>query len=171
MLKIQTFIQNLDLPRTWRFRECLDVKTELDRKIMHQQVLLFFSFSPSSSSSTSSSSSSCQFTGLPTFRTSPPATLQITELTTAALKCVAFSVPLPTISWQFNGAPLSNGTRSGRVTYTSIASDQFELTSVLTIATADYNTDRGRYTCVAQNTQGAVNANSSLDVWSKFVFY
>ena len=113
---------------------------------------------------------SFDFTGPPAFQMPPPAALQVKEMTTATLTCVASAEPLPTISWQFNGAPLANGTRSGRVTYTSSSSVQFQLTSVLTITAADYNIDRGQYTCVAQNNQGVINTNSTLDVWSKFVF-
>ena len=111
-----------------------------------------------------------QFTEPPVFQEHPQASIQVTEAQIATIRCVVTAEPLPTISWRFNGVTLNNNSRGGRVSYTSVETVKFELTSILTITNADYHVDRGQYSCYASNSQGVINATTTLDVYSKTEF-
>ena len=87
------------------------------------------------------------------------------------IKCVTSGEPFPAIYWVFNNTLLVNGSRSGRVAYTSISSTQYELSAVLSITNVDPKADKGQYSCVSTNKRGTRRASSTMDVWSELSFY
>ncbi len=70
--------------------------------------------------------------------------------------CEANGIPSPALRWEFNGNPLP--------VWASVSSNG----EVLTISSATQQTI-GRYTCIAENNQGAVMAHAYLNVKGKMV--
>ena len=81
--------------------------------------------------------------------------------------CVAYAIPVPTITWQYTGNPV-NISSDQRV---SIDSNVFNYTrtSILTISGVQF-ADRGQYICTAVNDHSSDNATAILTVIGKLVF-
>lgn len=83
-----------------------------------------------------------------------PSQIFSVERTTVSFHCVVYGVPLPVISWRFNGGQLPNN--SQEVNNSLIMKD--------IINTAD---NEGTYTCVGTSRAGIAESTANLTVWGE----
>ena len=79
--------------------------------------------------------------------------------------CQGEAKPRPTIAWLTNGQKIVN---SSRVTLFSSTSGDKLVTSELVITDTKYD-DSGVYTCMIDNTVGAINSSGTISVHGEFV--
>ena len=82
------------------------------------------------------------------------------EGATASFTCQATGKPVPTISWYFNGIPISNDTEYD-ISETSV--NITAINSILTIMSVQ-SSDVGTYTCNATNVVSSDNSSGVLTV-------
>lgn len=88
-----------------------------------------------------------------------PATQTATNGLTTSIFGSSSGSPVPTLYWQFNGAPLVNGTGpSGSSTISG------STTATLNIANPQYPGDQGTYSLIASNSAGLATNNTVLTV-------
>ena len=81
----------------------------------------------------------------------PPINKTVNQGVVVYFTCEANGIPSPTLQWEFNNGPLP--------AWASVSSNG----EVLTISSTTQQT-MGKYTCIAQNNQGAVRADAYLRV-------
>ena len=88
-------------------------------------------------------------------------TIIVIEGTDVDIACISIGVPLPTISWMFNGHATQFG-QTNRFTDFIISDDgtvtQGSIVSALHIVDAQYPTDEGEYVCTGSNTDEAMTS-------------
>uniref|UniRef100_A0A3Q1GEZ4 Sidekick cell adhesion molecule 1b n=1 Tax=Acanthochromis polyacanthus TaxID=80966 RepID=A0A3Q1GEZ4_9TELE len=96
----------------------------------------------------------------PTF-TSPPSDQTVTDGNTALFTCQTSGAPKPAITWRKGSRVLASG---------SVQVSRFTLlqSGGLQIQPVSFQ-DSGEYTCIASNSEGAINATATLTVWSRTV--
>uniref|UniRef100_A0AAQ5Y217 Sidekick cell adhesion molecule 1a n=1 Tax=Amphiprion ocellaris TaxID=80972 RepID=A0AAQ5Y217_AMPOC len=96
----------------------------------------------------------------PTF-TSPPSDQTVTDGNMALFTCQTSGAPKPAITWRKGSRVLASG---------SVQVSRFTLlqSGGLQIQPVSFQ-DSGEYTCIASNSEGAINATAMLTVWSRTV--
>uniref|UniRef100_A0A3B4UYM2 Sidekick cell adhesion molecule 1 n=1 Tax=Seriola dumerili TaxID=41447 RepID=A0A3B4UYM2_SERDU len=96
----------------------------------------------------------------PTF-TFPPSDRTVTDGNTASFTCQTSGAPKPAITWRKGLQVLASG---------SVQVPRFTLlqSGGLQIQPVSFQ-DSGEYTCIASNSEGAINATATLTVWSRTV--
>ena len=79
---------------------------------------------------------------------------------TASFTCQATGVPVPTISWYYNGSLLVNGTE---YMITEMSLNTTTISNTLTIMSVE-SSDAGTYTCNATNVVSSDNSSGVLAV-------
>ena len=88
----------------------------------------------------------------------------------SSFTCQATGEPVPTISWYFNGIPISNDTDVDKYDISETSVDTTTINSILTIMSME-SSDVGTYTCNATNVVSndtssgvlTVNGESTID--------
>ena len=90
----------------------------------------------------------------------------LNEGDTATFTCQSAGIPIPKISWYFNGAPVE---KSFTIKYmiSEVSLNHATKTSTLTIMNVE-SSDIGIYTCYAVNFVNTVNSSGVLTVDGKF---
>ena len=87
---------------------------------------------------------------------------------TASFICQATGEPVPTISWYFNGAPVSEG-NTMNYTISMMLMNTTTISSTLTIMSVQ-SSDVGTYTCNATNVVSTDTSSGVLNVRGKLQF-
>ena len=82
---------------------------------------------------------------------------------TAYFTCRATGNPIPTISWYFNSAPVTNDTNVDKYTISMMSLNTTTINSRLTIYYL-LSSDVGTYTCSATNVVSTVTSSGVLTV-------
>ena len=85
------------------------------------------------------------------------------EGATASFTCQATGEPVPTISWYFNGAPISNDTDMDKYNISETSVNTTNINSTLTIMSVQ-SSDVGTYTCNATNVVSSDTSSGVLTV-------
>lgn len=93
--------------------------------------------------------------------TAAPEDTEVVAGGTAVFTCTAEADPIHTISWQFNGQPISS---DGHYTISTSGDNS---TSTLTVGNVQV-ADEGNYTCAATNDHHTDTATAQLTVLSTF---
>ena len=90
-----------------------------------------------------------------------PDTVIVIEGSNVDITCISVGVPLPTISWTFNGRA-TQFDRINRFTDFIVSDDgtvtQGSIVSTLQIVDPQYPTDDGEYVCTGSNTDEAMSS-------------
>ena len=81
----------------------------------------------------------------------------------ASFTCQATGEPVPTISWYFNGIPISNNTDVDKYDIPEISVNTTTSNSILTIMSVE-SSDVGTYTCNATNVVSSDTSSGVLTV-------
>ena len=82
---------------------------------------------------------------------------------TASFTCQATGEPVPTISWYFNGIPISNDTDVDKYDISETSVNTTTINSTLTIMSVQ-SSDVGTYTCNATNVVSSDTSSGVLTV-------
>ena len=81
----------------------------------------------------------------------------------ASFSCQATGEPVPTISWYFNGIPISNDTDVDKYDISERSVNSITINSILTIMSVQ-SSDVGTYTCNATNVVSSDTSSGVLTV-------
>ena len=85
----------------------------------------------------------------------------------ASFSCQATGEPVPTISWYFNGIPISNDTDVDKYDISETSVNTTTINSTLTIMSVE-SSDAGTYTCNATNVVSSDTSSGVLTVNGEF---
>ena len=89
------------------------------------------------------------------------------EANAASFICQTTGEPVPTISWYFNGAPVSNGTDVDKYNIVQTEVNSTTISNTLTIMNVE-SSDVGTYTCNATNIISTDISSATLTVNGEF---
>nr|XP_023670687.1 protein sidekick-1 isoform X1 [Paramormyrops kingsleyae]XP_023670688.1 protein sidekick-1 isoform X1 [Paramormyrops kingsleyae] len=128
------------------------------RKLHPNDAGIFQCFARNSAGETQAHANLVVTSIAPSF-TKGPADIMVTDGAAAVFSCEVSGAPKPAVSWRRGAQVLASGSvRIPRFALLESGGLQIEPVSLQ---------DAGNYTCLAGNSEGAINATASLTVWSR----